>query len=291
MPSEWTTYPAVVAPFVANYAIGRKEQPTRLCECERCRFRFFEDRLTTGEVEKLYAGYRGDGYFAARHRYEPWYTRKVNDAIGKDEENKRNRRELVERFVRAHAEVSSVNTVLDYGGDSGQFIPDGIGREKFVYEISDVTPIEGVTRLDTIGDRKFDFVMLSHVLEHCSEPLDVLSQVKPFVGNLLYVEVPFERAELRFVGRGGIYSKYLGALRKLPPLLTAVDLFSTAARRKLDAIPPLGFMKLHEHINFFDEASLRALFDRAGFITIAIGRETIHGSLGDTPVLSALVRI
>lgn len=289
-PTEWKTYPAVVAPFVAAYALGRKEKATRFCECENCRFRFFEDRLTTGEVERLYSGYRGEAYLAARHRYEPWYTRKVNEAIGDDQALMRTRRELVEKFVRSHADVSTLNEILDYGGDRGQFIPEGFGKDKFVYEISDVTAVPGVVRIDSVKNRTFDFVMLSHVLEHCSEPLDVLNEIKPLVRSLLYVEVPLERADLRFLGKGAIYAGWLKALRAARPLLTAVDLYSTVARTKLDAIPPLGLVKLHEHINFFDEQSLRALFDRCGLQTIAIERAVMHHSLGETPVLSALAR-
>jgi hypothetical protein len=43
-------------------------------------------------------------------------------------------------------------------------------------------------------------------------------------------------------------------------------------------------------LNFFDETSLRALFDRCGLHTIAIERAVMHHSLGETPVLSALAR-
>jgi hypothetical protein len=49
-----------------------------------CSFRFFDSRLTDAEVQRLYAAYRGDGYFETRHAYEFWYSRKVNDGIGKD---------------------------------------------------------------------------------------------------------------------------------------------------------------------------------------------------------------
>jgi len=36
---------------------------------------------------------------------------------------------------------------LDYGGDKGQFIPESIGKQKFVYELSDAAPVDGVARI------------------------------------------------------------------------------------------------------------------------------------------------
>jgi hypothetical protein len=81
---ELRRWPAIVSPFIASYACGTKPGDSHLCECEGCSFRFFDTRLTDAEVAKLYAGYRGDAYFKARHHYEFWYSREVNDGIGSD---------------------------------------------------------------------------------------------------------------------------------------------------------------------------------------------------------------
>jgi len=67
---------AIVAPFLAHYAVGRSPFLCRLLECSDCSFRFFDSRLEPDEVTRLYSGYRGDGYFAERHRWEFWYSRK-----------------------------------------------------------------------------------------------------------------------------------------------------------------------------------------------------------------------
>jgi SAM-dependent methyltransferase len=294
--TRYDAYPALVSPFVASYAMGTKPSPTRLLECDACGFRFFEDRLTDAEAERLYTGYRGDRYYQERHRHEPWYTRKVNDGIGGSDDVIRVRRAMVERFLRDRIDVTNVKDVLDFGGDRGQLIPEGIGQQRFFYEISGIDSVSGVTRIGSAGElreRRFDLVLLSHVLEHCSEPATVLAEVHPVLrskDSVLYIELPFERANLRWLGRKGAYRSYLGALRRVKPLLTAVDLYSTLFRIRFDSLPPLGFVKLHEHINFFDERSLEKLLEHCGFEAIALERLVIRSSLGSTPVLSALAR-
>ena len=295
---EHVAYPALVSPFVASYALERAVEPTELCECRGCGFRYFGDRLTDDESARLYSGYRGERYYRERHRFEPWYTRRVNDGMGADASVLRARRELVDGFVRAHVDVAKLEDVLDFGGDRGQLIPPALGRRRFVHDISGAAPVDGVENLASTADlsaRRFDLVLVSHVLEHCSEPAKILGEIAPLLrssGSFVYVEVPFERPTLRFLRANGkgAYAAYLSAVRRARPLLMAVDLYSTVFRLRFDAVPPLGFVKLHEHINFFDAPSLRALFDRSGLDAVAIERLEVRSNFGRTPVLSALAR-
>lgn len=243
-------------------------------ECERCSFRFFDVRLTPEEVDRLYSGYRGDGYFAARHREEPWYSRKVNDGIGQDPAEIIARNRALESFLGEHVDATRIDKVLDYGGDRGQFIPASIGRQKYVFELSDAVPAEGVTRLakeSDIAPGAFDLVMLCGVLEHCSDPAEILRTLRKFgaTGSLLYIGVPYERYDVRFAGGGATYARYLDALLGVPPLLKLVDFYSAAARIRWDFIPPLGLVKCHEHLNFFNAQSITALLKRTGFSVLA----------------------
>lgn len=292
-----TAYPAVVSPFVAAYALEEKPARTRLLECATCGFRFFEDRFTEAEAAKLYAGYRNERYYRVRHRHEPWYTRKAHEAVGaSDPSVAEARRNEVERFLRAHVDVSELETILDFGGDRGQIIPRGIGKERSVYEISDAIPIPGVSKIGSAAElrgRAFDLVLLCHVLEHCSEPKTVIEELRPLLTatrGVLYVEVPFERASLRWLGKRQGYARYLDALRQVPPLLVALDLYSTLFRVKWDVLPPLGFVKMHEHINFFDEGSLSRLLRETGFDVVALEKMKIQGAFGQMVVLGAAAR-
>jgi len=288
--TEWKTYPAVVAPFVAEHALGAAPAATRLAECNTCALRFFEDRLTNSEVARLYDGYRGDRYYEVRHRHEPWYTRAANDGIGDDLE----RRNTIERFLRR--KITHVGDILDFGGDRGQYIPQGIADRRWVHDISGVAAEPGVTMLAAEADlegRAFDLVLLCHVLEHASEPRALLAKIKPLLRgheSYLYVEVPYERASLRWLGRGNGQARWVDSLTKVRPALTAVDFVSTVFRRKLDVVPPLGLLKLHEHINYFAERSLRAVLEAAGYEVSIVDREVIGSTLGATPVVCALAR-
>jgi methyltransferase family protein len=284
-------WPAIVSPFIAHYACEAEPGNCNLCECMDCSFRFFDSRLTDAEVQRLYAGYRGDAYFKARHSYEFWYSRRTNDGIGGDEAEIASRKLNLSRFLGQRSK--SISTVLDFGGDRGQFIPEDVGREHFVYEVSDAKPVEGVTRLTSVEGMRFDFIMLAHVLEHCSEPREMLQLLKPLghKDTLYYFEVPFERPSLRWTGEGRMQKWYLNTLLRARPLLQLVDLYSTAARIKLNAVPPFGIQKCSEHLNFFNKSSLQALLQGEGFelLDSAIASVVSFGPVGR--ILFALARI
>jgi SAM-dependent methyltransferase len=261
---------AIIAPFLAHYAVGRPPFLCKLLECSACSFRFFNARLDPDEVTRLYSGYRGEHYFAERHRWEFWYSRQVNDGIGGDPEEIVLRVATLEKLFLPHVNNAMVKTVLDYGGDRGQFIPKSLGTDKFVFELSDAVPEPGVSRIGSeqeLNSMKFDFIMALGVLEHCSEPASVLEQLRSCLnpGSLLCIGVPYERYGVGFAGKGMFYRSYLNALLHLPAALVAVDFYSASARIRLNHIPPFGLVKCHEHLNFFNNNSMTALLERTGF--------------------------
>ena len=285
--SRW---PAVTSPFIAAVAGWDAPRRCSLAECAECGHRFFDLRLDDAEMARLYRGYRGPDYFRLRHRWEPWYTRAVNDAIGHDPAMIEARRAYVREFVKPAGRVGSV---LDYGGDAGQFIPPEIGDRKYVFEVSDQPPAEGVVRLtDEAALRQpFDLVMICHVLEHLAQPLDFLEQLRAKLGpqrGFFYAEVPLERPRVwklrtRAPRRGE-------PVRWPRPLWLALDFVSTAARVKLGAVPPLGVIKLHEHLSFFSAQSLRRLFERAGFPVVACEEAKVSSASGISAVVKLLAR-
>lgn len=287
---------AIIAPFLAHYAVGRPPFLCKLLECSNCSFRFFDSRLAPDEVARLYSGYRGERYFAERHRWEFWYSRKVNDGIGSDPEEIAARVAGLERLFLPHVNHATVKTVLDYGGDRGQFIPNSLGTNKFVFELSDAVPVHGVTRIGSeqeLNRMKFDFIMASGVLEHCSEPASVLEQLRSCQnpGSLLCIEVPYERYGIGFAGKGRLYRSYLNTLLHFPAALVAVDFYSAAARIRLGHIPPLGFVKCHEHLNFFNKNSMNALLHRTGFEVVDSRIECIAKYPARVETLHILARL
>lgn len=275
--------PALIAPFIASYVFDRKPGVCGLCACRDCGLIFFATRYEDGEIKRLYEGYREAEYFAARHRVEPWYTQKFNDDIG-GEAGMAPRRAVYQATLAAHVDAASIGTVLDYAGDRGQIMEGGPGRERFVFDISGVPPVDGVTGIadeKSLGGRAFDLVLLCGVVEHFSEPLRQVEQTAKYVkpGGLLYLEVPDEQYSIARIPTGAWYRNYLGWIARMRLPLLAMDFWSTAVRVKFGFIPPLGFAKQHEHLNYFDVPSLAKLASKAGLEVLDCFRATSSGSI------------
>jgi SAM-dependent methyltransferase len=252
-----------------------------------CDLVFYDQRFARAEIEKLYTGYRGLEYVSVRNKWEPWYTPAFNDRLGGEEEI--NIRRLIYQDTLASVAMNKVNTVLDFAGDSGQLMPRGPGEQHFVYEISGAKPVEGVTLIAneaTLAGRAFDLVLLCHVAEHFSAPHDEVGAVVKYVepGGLLYVEVPSDRMRLSDIPKSRLYDRYLDFLANHPRILLIMDAFSSFIRVKLKKTTPLSFVKLHEHINFFNAKSLCTMLDSLGLEIIScVTRE-------EFPVVVALCR-
>jgi hypothetical protein len=269
------SYPALTAAFVAEYALQRPRAVVRLLECLDCSFRFFADRFEDAEIQRLYSGYRGPAYYAARHRHEFWYSRKINDSLGANPAEIASRNATVLDFIASKVDPSGIAMVLDYGGDHGQFIPPQLGKERSVFEISGLEAVEGVTMIpskDGLAGRTFDLILLANVLEHSSEPGGLLKEIKALArggGSSFLVTVPYERYRLGFIPTRGfpekLYAKCLAGAAAWPALGRILDFYSTLFRVKAGLVPPLGYLTLHEHINFFNECSLEALMRAGGF--------------------------
>ena len=269
-------WPALTAPFIAEYVLDSLPTTCHLIECGQCGLRFFDGRYDNEEVQRLYSSYRGERYFRVRHRHEFWYLQRHNIGTGHNARVVYKRRSRIEKFLRAHLDLGSVMRVLDYGGDSGQFIPDAIGQERFVFEVSEATPVLGVHRLssdESLINGSYDLVLLNNVLEHASDPSDLLSRIGLLLvpgRGILHIEVPLERYGLRWVDNGVESLSRLKGLAKHPRLLRWIDFYSTLFRTFLGVVPPLGILKMHEHLNFFHEKSLSLACQSAGMTVIAI---------------------
>lgn len=298
--SALDAYPAVLSPFVAE-RVGRAVTACCLVECRGCSHRFFDAALDDAEMARLYGGYRGPEYLRVRHRWEPWYTAQVNAAIGNDPEEIASRTGALGEYLRRWLPPEVLaGRVLDYGGDRGQFIPPGVGATRYLYDVSGQPAVEGVVPVRdaaALKDLDLDLVLLCHVLEHVAAPADFLAALQRELGpgregHWLYVEVPLERHRIlkRRVRPDRIGRADAGAaIRRRVPWLVR-DFYSTAFRVKLDVVPPLGVIKLHEHVSFFSEASLRALLGSAGYAVLDTSVGSNPGKAGITRVLRALAR-
>jgi hypothetical protein len=136
-------------------------------------------------------------------------------------------------------DLSGDFTMLDYGGADGRFLPT-LRARKFVYDISTLTPIEGVTRISSESDLgQYSYVHLAHVLEHVVNPLKLTASIVKHVekGGYLYVEVPQEMSDAELEAlKNGNYEWNIS---------------------------------IHEHINRYSLSSTTSLLEKVGLKVVA----------------------
>lgn len=186
-------------PFLTDRMFSGKEKQTDIIHCPRCRAYYSSYRPSDDEMDLFYEGYRDEFYQRTREKYEPTYTKKFNEYLFAPSDGGKSRRSNITKFLSPLIEKTVIKTVLDFGGDKGQFIPTCFeNADRFVYEISGNEVVEGVTLLTDKSDLKlhqWDLILCNMVMEHLS---DVQAYFKELVScmssnTLLYIEVPNER--------------------------------------------------------------------------------------------------
>lgn len=198
-------------------------------QCQDCGALFLDYRFSDTEMAALYRNYRDEQYNAERIHFEPGFANVIAHY-----QRRANYLTEVEAWLAPH--LPERPAVLDWGGDSGMNSPF-LGRSRLlhVHDISGVDAVEGAQRIsaEQVGRETYDLVVCSEVLEHVPFPLDVLHQLLPALHpqTLLYLEVPHE----------ALIRQHPGSLQ--------------LARLK---------RHWHEHINFYTEAAIGRLLERAG---------------------------
>jgi len=265
-----------------------------LFECCDCGLVYFSASFSDVELTRMYSGYRSSDYQRRRARYEPWYTKKINAAIGHSEAVLTLRRQHLEKVLLDAAsnhpeKFSSPTRVLDVGGDEGQFIPTIQSiTEKAVLEVSGVRPVEEaqvLTSWDQVGGFSPDMIMMCHVLEHIETARDNIENasraLKP--GGILYLEIPLDRpVKIGRVFSTSTYRKYTQLLCKAPPLFVLADLFSLLSRKIIGRPMPGAVIKQNEHINFFDDKTIVYVVEKMGFELL---HESTYKPTSGVPVL------
>lgn len=186
-------------------------------------------------------------------------------------------------FLAPHLRLGEVRSVLDYGGDRGQFILDELSSaRRVVYEVSGVPARPGVVSLadwDVAARERYDLVLCNHVLEHASWPGEVVRRLAAVAHprTRLYFEVP---AEDPFAPR-----RPRSPFSPLRRLVLAVPALAEAyyRRRRL----PL----LHEHVSLFSARSLARTLERAGLAVDDVAPRALAIGAARTTVVSCVARL
>ena len=168
----------------ATWFRGLEEAEIVSVLCASCGFGAFSPRPTEEEVEAKYLDYLPPG----------------TSAPGLDLGNEADRKRAAQLHQDLSPFVATGAEILDYGGNDGRlmqpFLRDGCTC--FLVDYSKKS-VPGVVRLgSTVADieagRTFPLIVLSHVLEHVAEPLELVCSLRSHQveGGILYLEVPME---------------------------------------------------------------------------------------------------
>lgn len=168
--------------------------------CNECGFWSTAKKIDEELLNGLYLDYRSNTYNQDRERFEPGYANDIAPFLGGHDESVSRVKALDQYLVRLskrlHLDLDAIETVLDWGGADGRFMPSLLSRSRrYTYEISDAVPVHDVQKLTSLpAYSEYDFIQLAHVLEHVSHPLDFLKKPISHLAprGLLYLEVPLE---------------------------------------------------------------------------------------------------
>lgn len=227
--------------------------------CPSCSFIQTKVPFQEDALAKLYADYRSDSYNRERIRYEPGYA-SIATHVGSCPQELQTRKTGLTNWLKGKLNLEAGLSMLDYGGADGMFLPDLPGR-KYVFDISDIAPADGVTRIRNESELgSYSYVQLAHILEHVAFPLSLTKKAASFLGNsgFLYVEVPQD--------------------------------LSQDARRLLESGDQTVHLPIHEHINQYCLRSVTGLLQSAGLSPVAIESETVDLGWNKATIVRALGR-
>lgn len=227
--------------------------------CERCSFIQTKTPFSEESIGHLYADYRSATYNQERIQYEPEYA-SIAPCVGRGAQEVETRKTGLTQWLKGKFDSGTHLSMLDYGGADGMFLPDLPGR-KYVFDISDVGPCNGVTKIMNESELgSYAYIQLAHVLEHVPNPLVLTKKAASFLkdSGCLYVEVPQE--------------------------------LDDQSRARLESGDYSVRLPIHEHINQYCLRSVTELLRSAGLSPVSIEAETVDLGWNRGTIIRALGR-
>ena len=185
-------------PFLEERMFMSHPKSTSLVHCKHCLIDYSSYRPDDKEMENHYSGYRSESYQKHRQKFEPNYTAEYNKTFGRNEQDNAQRRLKLTALISKFLNPADIKSVLDYGGDRGQIIPESFcNAKKYVFDVSKAPTVNGVINIseeEKLHSQKFDFVMCCHVLEHINYPVELIKNLIDYCKDdgYIYIEVPKE---------------------------------------------------------------------------------------------------
>lgn len=137
-------------------------------------------------------------YYRDFYRLVSWPTPEIEEASHMSEKAR-----AVSHIDFILGKTKTIHTALDFGCSSGlemQALRAAVCNDVVGIEVGESGVVaeaqsQGLTVLPTLsslGNRKFDLIVLSHVLEHMNHPIDFLMELKKYLseGGYMLIDVP-----------------------------------------------------------------------------------------------------
>ena len=118
--------------------------------CLDCSFVQTKHVFSDDALGRLYCDYRSATYNEERIRYEPSYAALAKD-VGVSDQEVETRVGGLTAWLADKIQLENDASMLDFGGSDGRFLPR-IEARKYVFEISDISPLEGIVRIAKEAD-------------------------------------------------------------------------------------------------------------------------------------------
>ena len=237
--------------------------------CGSCGTGYFVHIPSDVQLGKLYQDYRGPRYVSVRKKWERTYTSSLNAQLSSGTSFLAPRREALESFLNETFPGISADCigVVDVGGGEGYLMPSWESiRSRFVLDISGITSARDIKQISTmseVGDARITLVQFCGVLEHVANPATFVRETVSWLmgqakGLVILIEVPAGVPEVR--------GRYIARLPGIGSITRARALWQTMDRldASTGALRKQWPLRMGEHLNFFSQDGLQALFERIG---------------------------
>lgn len=163
-----------------------------LLTCNECKFLGVDVRFSPEEERRYYQNYLESDYINHRIRYEGTMWQDF-EKFAQTSAYVDMRKHQAFTLLDSAVVVSAIETVLDYGGNRGEMIPDQLNHaRRYLLEVDQREAVNGCMHIS--DDVKVELVMCSHVMEHASFPSELLYNIKQYLvpKGCVYIEVPNE---------------------------------------------------------------------------------------------------
>ncbi|MDD2897396.1 MAG: class I SAM-dependent methyltransferase [Desulfuromonadaceae bacterium] len=232
---------------------------TDIRACRDCHFIGPDTNYTGDMLNGLYADYRSELYNNERELFEANYG-EIKNNVGKNEAEIVNRLKNVSRLMH-NINLQKINTVLDWGGGEGKFVPIELKDKKvYILDVSNEPLVnQQYVRINQpTPNIKADYIQMCHLLEHIGSPREFLMEAMQYLnrGGYVYIEVPQDQSEAH------------------------VKHFFDGDRHPVHII--------HEHLNLFTVTSIKALAKSIGLKEIAVESNLVDFGWHRCQIISGL---